>query len=111
MKYFSSILSLSILAATLFYTQHVFSQSILFDYEQPSFDFNQFINPNTGLPTGVEEQITIQQIPRIPSPGETVSITLSGYSTNLNKATITWTLNGNILNSGVGATQIQFQAP
>lgn len=84
-------------------------------YEQNQINNQQILNsildPNTGLPEGLEQQISIEQIPSIPKPGETVSIKIVSYSTDLNKALITWTLDGRSLYSQIGATKLDFQAP
>lgn len=120
MKYGFSTLGLFLILFVSLFAQNVFSQTSsttqpLFDYQETPFDptalIQSLIDGDTGLPSGIEEQVTIQQIPNIPKPGETVSVQLISYSTDLNKATITWTLNGRVLSSQIGATTLQFQAP
>lgn len=69
------------------------------------------VNSNTGLPTGVQEQITVEQIPRIPIPNQPVSIRVTSFLTNLNAAQITWTQDGNQLNSGRGVVSNTVTAP
>ncbi len=97
----NSFLILSIcVCSALFFVQHASSQNI-----------NDLINPNTGLPIGVDEQVSIEQVPKIPKPGEVVSIRISAYSTNLNKAKITWTQDGTVILSQTGAVTNQVQAP
>lgn len=103
MKYRSVILS-SFLFSTLFFVHYVFSQSTDFD---PSI----LMDANTGLPLGVDEQISIEQIPQIPQAGENVSIRINAYTTNLNKAKITWTQDGKIVLSQTGAVSNQVTAP
>lgn len=76
-----------------------------------NFDINSIIDPNTGLPSGVTEQITIEQIPKIPSPGQSVSISITSFSTDLNKAQITWTQDGRSLPSGTGVLNNIVVAP
>lgn len=72
---------------------------------------DSLIDTNTGLPTGVQEQISIEQIPKIPTPGQPVSIRITSYSSNLNKAKITWTQDGTALNSGFGVVSNSVIAP
>lgn len=116
MKYGFSTLGLFLILFVTLHIQQAFSQ------EQPLFDFTpqtptqeetlqSVIDPNTGLPEGVEEQVTFTQIPSIPKPGQNVSIQVVSYSTNLNKAVITWTLDGRNVVSQTGATTFNFNAP
>jgi hypothetical protein len=94
------------------FTPYVFSQtSQTFDLANPTFNPLDLINPSTGLPAGVEEQISIEQIPKIPKPNETVSIRITSYLTDLNKAKITWSQDGTVLTSQIGAVTNQVQAP
>jgi hypothetical protein len=46
-----------------------------------------------------------------PVPGQTVAIHAESHATDLNSSTITWTLNGNLFQKGVGLTDIQIEAP
>lgn len=80
-------------------------------FDQPTFDPASLFDPNTDLPTGIDEQLTITQNPQIPRPGDTVSVQLTSYVTDLNRSTITWTLDGRNVSSGVGITRFEFQAP
>jgi hypothetical protein len=114
MKYGFTTLGLFLILFVLLFLQNAFSQTTGQAQETP-FDPTQLINSlidnNTGLPLGVEEQITIQQIPSIPKPGETVSVQITAYSTDLNKAKITWTIDGKVITSQTGAVTFQFLAP
>lgn len=102
MKYNFIILSIFIFVSVFFLTKNVFSQS---------FDISGIIDPNTGLPVGIDEQISIEQIPKIPKPGEMVSIRITSYMTDLNKAKITWSQDGLTILSQTGAITNQIQAP
>lgn len=102
MKYRVVILIINFLTITLFLSSNAYSQSI---------DWSGVIDSNTGLPIGVTEQISVEQIPKIPQPNENVSIRLTSYTTNLNKANITWTQDGKIILSQTGAVVNQIQAP
>jgi hypothetical protein len=114
MKYGFTTLGLFLILFVSLFLQNAFSQTAQTAQETP-FDPTQLINSlidnNTGLPLGVEEQVTIQQIPSIPKPGETVSVQITAYSTDLNKAKITWTLDGKVITSQTGATTFKFLAP
>lgn len=107
MKYRLIILS-TFVCSTLLCAQYVFSQTI---NPTDTFDFSSLIDNDTGLPIGIEEQLSVEQIPRVPKPGEIVSIRLSGYTTNLNKAKISWIQDGKIILSQIGAVTNQVEAP
>lgn len=104
MNYRFIVLSVLILSAFVG-SQSVFSQTPL------GIDPSTLFDPNTGLPSGITEQISIEQIPQIPKPGEVVSFRIESYLTNLNKAKITWSQDGKVLLSQTGAVTNQVQAP
>lgn len=110
MKYNFLIVSILFVGVFLFKTE-TFSQQYFDMPTTPVFDPLSLIDPSSGLPDGVEEQISIEQIPKIPEPNEFVSIRMESFMTDLNKATITWTQDGVVLVSGRGATTNQVQAP
>ena len=105
MKNGFAIPSLCVVLCATLYAQHVSSQTGVFVDPSTLFD------SNTGLPGGIEEQISVVQIPTIPQPGQSVSVQISSYSSDLNKARITWTLDGRVLSSQTGATSLRFTAP
>jgi hypothetical protein len=74
-------------------------------------DLSSLFDSNTGLPAGVDEQISVDQTPRVPKPGEIVEIRVTSYMTNLNKAKLTWIQDGKVLLSQTGAVVNQVQAP
>ncbi|MBP7832004.1 MAG: hypothetical protein KA028_03260 [Candidatus Pacebacteria bacterium] len=55
-----------------------------------------------------DNDINVDLIPEVPGPNQNVKINLSSYATNINKATITWTLDGKQSLSGVGKTSFTF---
>lgn len=111
MKYRYIIASV-LIVSVLILVQYVSSQTTLFDSpEQTGIDTSTLIDQSSGLPAGVTEQISIDQIPKIPKPGETVSFRITSYMTDLNKAKITWTQDGKIILSQTGAVVNQVQAP
>lgn len=89
--------------------------TILFLILTLSFAFSAsaqpLIDPNTGLPTGIDEQLSVTITPETPDPGDEVTITVESFSTNLNGALIRWTLNGNIQIEERGAKTFKFTAP
>lgn len=72
---------------------------------------NSFIDSNTGLPQGISEQISTTVRPSIPKPEENFYIEVTSYSTNLNAANITWTVDGQNILSGLGERRVNLVAP
>lgn len=70
-----------------------------------------FFDSNTGLPTGIEEQLSVKIIPEVPSPGDSVSISVVSYSTNLNAAYFVWKTNGTTELEGFGEKNFNLVAP
>ncbi len=46
-----------------------------------------------------------------PIPGQVVTITAKSYSTDINSAKITWSVNGKAVQSGIGVTSLDVNAP
>jgi len=115
MKNCFKFVGLFVILFVTIYAQNAFSQTPATPPTENPFNpqnvIDNLINPNTGLPNGVEEQITITQIPKIPQPGEQVSVRITGYTTDLNKALISWSINGRLVTSSTGATTFAFTAP
>ncbi|MES2060077.1 MAG: hypothetical protein V4438_03540 [Patescibacteria group bacterium] len=68
---------------------------------------------NLPVPTEIpelEEQISTDVSPSSPKPGDTVTITLSAFGTDLNTANISWSVNGSIVKSGKGNRILQITA-
>lgn len=107
MKYKFLITSILLVGIFLFKSE-TFSQT---NPDVPVFNPLDLINQSSGLPQGIEEQISIDQDPEIPMPDEFVSIRIESFMTDLNKAKITWTQDGEILLSQIGAITNQIQAP
>ncbi len=107
MKYRFIITSICVVC---FFSFHIASSQTT-DQTAPAFNPFDLIDSNTGLPVGFEEQLSIEQIPKIPRPDEFVSIRLESYMTDLNKAQITWIQDGTISLSGTGAIAHVVQAP
>lgn len=54
--------------------------------------------------------ITLRAFPELPKPGETVRASVQSYSLDLNQTTVTWTLDGKVVLSGIGQTSYSFVA-
>lgn len=57
----------------------------------------------------VKQNLDIEISPQNPGPGESVQINIQSYLTDLNRANMTWTLNGKVLQKGIGKTSFSFQ--
>ena len=58
-----------------------------------------------------ESEISVETAPKNPQPYQEVTIRISSYATDLNKATITWQSDGGVVLSGIGKTSYTFKAP
>jgi hypothetical protein len=56
-----------------------------------------------------ENEINVELSPERPKPYENVTIKISSYATDLNKALITWKMNNRLTISGIGKTSYSFQ--
>jgi hypothetical protein len=61
------------------------------------------------LPPGIEEQVSIEINPSVPGANEFVEVFITSYLTDLNKANITWYVNGSVLENGPGVRRINFK--
>src|SRR4051812_40344820 len=70
---------------------------------------NDFALPSLpSLVPGLEEQININVNPENPAPNQQVTISLEAFGTDLNRADISWLVNGTVQKNGVGAIQFSF---
>ncbi|HZS43236.1 MAG TPA: hypothetical protein VFA52_03410 [Candidatus Paceibacterota bacterium] len=69
------------------------------DYNSPSLP---------SLIPGLEEQINIKVNPENPAPSQLVNLSLEAFGTDLNRADISWLVNGVVQKNGVGATSFEF---
>ena len=72
--------------------------------------FSHGVNAQVTGPTSIDG-IDVQTDPAIPSPGQNVTISLTSYLTDLNKATISWIVDQNTIAKKVGLMSIQVPAP
>ncbi len=88
-------------------------------YEQMIKDITDYQNGNTSLDilkyynngdTDIYRQIplTVDLYPEIPGPNQAVEVRIESYATDLNRAQITWTLNGKVLEQGIGIKTFNF---
>jgi len=107
MKYFSLLILTSLFTVPV--VLHAQDAELM---NAAQFDVNQITNnffpTNTNLPSGVEEQLTLDMSPTYPRPGQEVVITISSNSTDLAKAKITWRTNSTIGLQQIGATKFTF---
>jgi hypothetical protein len=55
------------------------------------------------------ENAFIEILPSTPNPSQQVNAQLKSFSFDLQRSTVTWTVNGGIVSRGVGSTRITFQ--
>jgi hypothetical protein len=60
---------------------------------------------------GIIEQVSAEMLPSIPQPGDSVSIRVTSYSTDLGKASIAWLRDGQVVAEGIGLRLFSFTAP
>ncbi len=65
-----------------------------------------FAGANTSFAKIYPEDITPTIIPSSPKPGDSVTISINTYSTDLNKDKIIWTVNGKVVKSGIAEKSI-----
>lgn len=64
----------------------------------------QDVNANS-----IKQYLDLKVFPQNPGPNETVTISIQSYLTDLNRANITWALNGKVVKKGIGETSFSFQ--
>jgi len=62
----------------------------------------------TSIPE-LDEQLYVNISNKFPRPLETVKIDIEAYGIDLNKATITWSVNGTVVNTGIGQKTFEVQ--
>jgi len=68
-------------------------------------------NTNPDVPAGINEQISFEFLPAIPLPGQAFTISIESFSSDLDKASITWLVNGQISLQGIGEKRFADNAP
>jgi hypothetical protein len=89
--------------------------------DQPQSDLekqiNQLIEERTSLiPTAgsirinaLRDNLKVTTTPKNPLPNESVKVSIESYLSDLNKATISWSLNGKAVERGIGKTALSFK--
>ena len=95
--YFLSTLLASLVFVSVFFITPVSAQTTSFP-QTPQ----EIIN-------SVENDIRVQTTPQYPKEGENVNIDLISYSTDLDRATITWMVNGKVVLRGIGQKSFSIQ--
>lgn len=104
-------LLLQVLCFFVFFS-FAYSQGLpLFDAPSGQDSGADLFDINSNLPSGIIEQISTTIIPKVPSPGEQVTITVESFSSDLNKSLITWQSNGKTIKEGRGERTVSFFAP
>jgi len=63
------------------------------------------------LQTGeIQQQVQSSVVPENPLPGQSVTISLTAYGSDINTADISWTVNGTVIQKGTGLNQFSFTA-
>ena len=73
------------------------------------FSFAFFANDTFAQTPSIS--LSISSSPLNPKPLESVNLTVSSYDIDLNRASITWTYNGQTIDSGTGRTRTTVTAP
>ena len=71
--------------------------------------FKDAIDQNTGLPSGMSDQISLNIAPYYPTPNSTVKANVKSQTSNLDKSMFTWTLDGVQIEKGIGIKEIEFK--
>lgn len=107
-----------LILTTFFISITVFAQGLpLFDYPYPEtpaapavpYDGNVF-GPGGNL-EGIKEKVSIDVSEPESGPGQPFTITATSYSTNLDKANISWYINKELVISKTGQTSYEFFTP
>ncbi len=69
----------------------------------------KFINTTKIREKAVSDYLSVTTNPRNPGPGETVSVSVESYLSDLNKATIDWSVNGKLISRSTGKTSFSFK--
>ena len=73
----------------------------------PGFALAQF---NVNIPFALENELNVEVVPTYPRPNESVLVTLTMYTADLDSADIAWFLDGKQILIGRGLKQFSFQA-
>ncbi len=73
------------------------------------FSLASFSHTHAQITNDIPSAIEVDIAPQNPGPNTETSITIKNYSTDLDRATITWSLNNKQLQKAVGSTHFEFR--
>ena len=76
-----------------------------------SFFFAQKTFALDPLSTYAQNSVSVSIAPEFPESGKEVTLTLTSYSTDLNRAQFSWSVDGKIVKTGIGEKEITLVAP
>jgi len=87
------------------------SSFLLFTLLFGSFFFANSEIATAQVPSNITDDIILEMTPQNPSPGQQVRVEVESFTTDLQKAIITWTINGEARQQEVGNQTFIFIAP
>lgn len=69
----------------------------------------KLLSPKSIRQNAIGDYLKVQISPQNPKPGETVRVTAESFLSDLSKATISWSVNGKVIERGIGKTAFSFQ--
>ena len=70
---------------------------------------SNLLSPKSIRQNAIAEYLKVLISPRSPKPGETVRVNIESYLSDLSKATITWSVNGKVVEKGIDKTSFSFK--
>lgn len=67
------------------------------------------LSPQSIAQNSVSEYLKVQFSPQRPKPGETVRVSAESFLVDLSKATMSWSVNGKVIERAIGKTSFSFQ--
>ncbi len=95
---------LSLVAIPLFSFAQTDTQSIIDDFIKENFPSEE-----TQDADAISNLLEVISIPQNPGPYEVVQVNIESYITDLDKATISWAVNGRVVSQGIGMTSFSFK--
>ena len=69
----------------------------------------KFIDTEKIRTKAITDYLDIKTSPQNPGPNETIHVSIESYLSDMNKATIRWSVNGKVVDSGIGKTTFSFK--
>ena len=70
---------------------------------------NLIQTPAETRATAIRDYLKVETIPSNPGPNETITVSIESYLSNLDKAILTWSVNGSVLLKGIGKRTLTFK--